>query len=147
MRQSRQALWIIVWLACVSISKLAFAGNEPRQKGQLNDVRLSDIVDISLSVESCGTYGIRNHYGTSGLDPATIPMTYDAHNKKRVLFDISSAQLNIEKTLHLSDERIIRLVAQINLTKALKLKKVYADFGKFRMGQAGTNFDLSLIHI
>jgi len=138
MKQLKQWLWLAGLL--INTSNLVAAQNTPKQKEQQVKDNPISAFKISLSLNARGAYDLKNYDGTPDFGPATIPMTSDADNRKRALFDISSAVLSIEKKLSIPQGEIIKLVAQTNLNKALALKSVYADFRGFRVGKALTNF-------
>mmetsp|Transcript_28506 Transcript_28506/g.66218 ORF Transcript_28506/g.66218 Transcript_28506/m.66218 type:complete len:385 (-) Transcript_28506:1345-2499(-) len=123
----------------LSISTLSNAQNSEVTPSNDNPV-LKPQVDVSL--EARGAYDFRNYNAASGFGPATIPMKSDANNRQRSIFDIYNATLGIKKALSLSDseDEIITIVVKTKLKKELSLKSMYADYRRFRIGKATTNF-------
>lgn len=138
MKQLQRFLWLTGLL--LGSSTLATAQDLPEQTEQTPKDKPSSTLKINASVEVRGAYDLINFYAEPDFCPAAIPMKSDINNRKRFLFDIPSATLSVEKKLHLAGEEVIKLVAQINLKKALALKSVYADFKEFRVGKANSNF-------
>ena len=95
---------------------------------------------LKTSIEVRGAYDLKNYYAMPDFEPATVPMTSDANNKKRFLFDIPSATLSIKQELPLLGKESMKLVVQANLQEQLALKSVYADFKGLRIGKAASNF-------
>jgi hypothetical protein len=131
----QQLLWVIAGLL-LSTSSLATAQNNK----QTPKVEPDGTPKITISIEARGAYDLKNYYAEPCFGPATIPMKSDPTNRNRFLFDISSATLNIEKVLTLTEGEVVKLVMQAGLKKELALKSVYADFKGFRVGKATSNF-------
>lgn len=123
----------------ISTVSLATA-QEQEQKEQIS--KEHDTLTVKASIDICGAYDFQNHDGQSTFSPSSIVMK-DVDHRKRVIFDIPSATLGIEKVLTLPDQlgkETIKLVVQTKLQKALTLKRLYADYKAFRVGKADSNF-------
>lgn len=140
MKKVKHWLQLAVCLAYLGTGSLAASEDAPGQEEQPGKERASDIPKIGLSIDARGAYDILNHYGTAGFGTATIPMIHDIHDRKRVIFGVSSASLSVEKAINYSEGQCVKLVARINLEKQLTMGSMYADFGQFRIGQSSTNF-------
>ncbi|MCU0317867.1 MAG: porin [Amoebophilaceae bacterium] len=136
MEKLQKLTWLMVLLVGSSTS-MAVA-----QSGHalMSEDGPESMLRVGISFEARGAYDCKNYYAAPAFGPAVVPMRSDVDNKKRSLFDITNATLNVEKELPLAGGESMKLVVQADLRENVALKSVYADFKGFRVGKAVSNF-------
>ena len=85
-------------------------------------------------------YDCKPYEANPDFSPASIPLKEDKNKRQRVGFDIPAAELGLTKTLPWGDNTM-KFVVQSSLgRKSIKLKKIYIDHNKFRVGLTASNF-------
>jgi hypothetical protein len=130
----------LMWLAGLLVGSSASVATAQEDRAFISGDGPSSTLKVGVSFEVRGAYDIRNYHAAPGFGPATIPMQSDVNNRKRSIFDITSATLNVEKELPLPGKESVKLVVQTNLRENVALRSVYADFQGLRVGKATSNF-------